>query len=60
VVVLIAPKARVGGLVHERQVDLGEVDELDVECCVCAGTLGEPLGDRHAGTAGASAGNHDG
>jgi hypothetical protein len=33
-------------LVEQREVDLGEVGDLDVESAVRLGPLGEPSGDR--------------
>jgi hypothetical protein len=34
------------GLVHERQVDLGKVEDLDIKPAVAPRPLGEPLADR--------------
>ena len=36
------------GLVEQREVDLGEIGDLDVEPAVRLGPLGEPAGDRQA------------
>ena len=53
------PEPRVVGLVDERQVDLGQVDQLDVEAAVRAAALDEPVGDRLADATGTGAGEDD-
>jgi len=47
------------GLVHERQVELGEVGDLDVEAAVLTRDADEPVGHRQPGPAGARAGDDD-
>ena len=57
--VRVAAQAGVVGLVHERQVELGKVHDLDVEPAVRDGALAEPLRDRQPDAAGPRAGDDD-
>ena len=43
---LIALKARVVGLVEDRQVDLAQIDEPDIELAVADGDVAKPLANR--------------
>ena len=44
-------------LIHEREIELGEIDDLDVEAAVLDGPLAEPVGNRLAGTSRPGAGD---
>jgi hypothetical protein len=46
-------------LVEQRQVELGQVGDVDVELRVGAGPVGEPARDREPGAPGAGRGDDD-
>ncbi len=55
----VTAQARVLRLIEERQVHLGQVDQLDVEAAVRDGTPAEPLGHRQADPSGPGAADDD-
>ena len=59
VLVFVAAQPGVVGLVHERQVQLGQVDHVDLETTVFDRPVGEPLGHGQTDPAGTGAGDDD-
>jgi len=55
----VAAQAGMVGLVHKRQVEFGEVHDLDVETVVRDSALAEPLRDRQPDAARPRAGDDD-
>lgn len=55
----VLPEPGMRRLVEHGQVDLGEVDDLNLEAAVVGGMVGEPLRDRKSHAARPGAGNDD-
>ena len=56
----VLPEPGVVRLVEQRQRDLGEIDDLDIEAAVAASKIGEPLGDGQSGATRAGRADDDG